>query len=58
MTQRLAADQRAEQAFAAHAAILKAQVADRSLVDNPFWIMLRQDAYERAFNEFEKPRHG
>ncbi len=55
---RLASDQRATDAFAAHAALLKAQVADRALVDNPFWIMLRQDAYERAFVEFEKAGHG
>ena len=39
--------ERQEQAFAAHAAMVKAENATPSLRHNPFWIMLRQDAYER-----------
>ena len=46
---------KADQAFTAHAAMLKAQAADPSLRDNPFWVMLRNDAYERFHIEFIKP---
>ena len=49
-----AATTRANQAFEAHAAVLRAQVATPSLLDNPFWTIIRQDAYERAVIEFEK----
>jgi hypothetical protein len=42
---------RADQAFFAHSAILKAELVDRALQDNPFWTMLKQDAYERFCNE-------
>ena len=44
---------RAELAFAANCAILKAQAADPILFRNPFWTMLRQDSYERFMEEFE-----
>lgn len=34
-------------AFNAHAALVRAEKQDPHLKDNPFWTMLRQDAYER-----------
>lgn len=45
---------RADQAFAVHQALLKAEARDRSLRHNPYWTMIRQDAYEAfalAFKE-------
>ena len=44
----------ADQAFAAHAAIMRAQAGNPALSDNPFWTILRQDAYERFAVEFAK----
>jgi hypothetical protein len=38
---------RAAQAFEAHRAILLAELRSSELRDNPFWTMLRQDAFER-----------
>lgn len=40
-------ERKAEQAFAAHRALLLAEVDNQSLRNNPYWILLRQDAYER-----------
>ena len=40
-------------AFAAHSALLKAEADTPTLKDNPFWIMLRQDAYERFHSAFD-----
>lgn len=47
MSRTLTANQREVQAFAAHAALIKMELRHPSLKDNPFWTMLRQDAYER-----------
>ena len=44
----------ASQAFAVHAGLLRAEHSNRELADNPFWTMLKQDAFERfavAFGE-------
>lgn len=46
----------AEQAFAVHAALLKAETADPSLADNPFWRVLRLNAYEQFHNLFVEGR--
>lgn len=43
---------RARDAFAVHAALLKAERDDPSLSRNPQWTLLRQDAYERFSNAF------
>ena len=45
--------QRAEDAFAVHAALLKAQVNDPALRDNPQWTIIRQEAFERFSLAFE-----
>lgn len=45
---------RAEQAFAVHAGLLGLEELRPELKHNPYWTMLRQDAYERfavAFDE-------
>lgn len=34
-------------AFAVHAALLRAETLDSTLRGNPQWTMMRQDAYER-----------
>ena len=50
-----AEDQRkADESFAAHTALLKAERADPSLFNNPQWTILRQDAYERFALAFER----
>lgn len=45
--------QSAENAFQAHAALLKAERDDRLLRRNPYWSLLRQDGYERFALAFE-----
>lgn len=45
---------KADDAFAAHAALLKAEARDQRLKRNPEWTIIRQDAFERftlAFRE-------
>jgi hypothetical protein len=42
-----APDCKAGMAYAAHQALLMAEHAAPELADNPYWTMLRQDAYER-----------
>ena len=42
-------EQRARDAFAVHAALLKAERDDPTLSNNPQWRLLRMDAFE-AFN--------
>ena len=44
---------RAQQAFAAHTALLLAEKGDRALRNNPFWTILKQDAYERFALELQ-----
>lgn len=44
---------RAEQAYDVHAALLRMERIQPNLRDNPFWIMLKQDAYERFHIAFE-----
>lgn len=48
--------QRAQQAYEAHAAIMRQTAATPALLDNPYWTMLRQDAFERAMVEIEAVR--
>lgn len=48
--------QRADRAFAAHAAMMWAEARDQALRDNPFWTMLRQDAFERFALELERAK--
>lgn len=43
---------RARDAFAVHAALLKAERDDPKLSDNPQWTVLRQDAYEAFRSAF------
>jgi hypothetical protein len=38
---------RAEQAWEVHHMLLLMEVRNQSLRNNPFWTMMRQDAYER-----------
>lgn len=45
---------RAEQAFAVHAGLLGLEELRPELKHNPFWTMLRQDAYERFAVAFEE----
>ena len=40
-------EQEAELAFRAHTALMKAQAADHSLIDNPYFDQLRHESYER-----------
>lgn len=44
---------RAAQAYDVHAALLRIEQAHPELRGNPFWIMLKQDAYERFHIAFE-----
>lgn len=44
----------ADTAFKAHAALLEAEARDPALRLNPYWTMLRQDAYERFASAFAK----
>lgn len=44
---------RAAQAYDVHAALLRMERIKPDLRDNPFWIMLKQDAYERFHVAFE-----
>jgi hypothetical protein len=44
----------ADQAFQAHQAVLLMSIQKPSLADNPFWTMLKQDAYERFVLALEK----
>lgn len=46
--------EKAELAFAAHCALAKAEGADPNLRSNPYWTMLRQDAWEAFWTAFEK----
>jgi hypothetical protein len=43
-------------AFAVHAALLRAERAEPSLRENPRWILIRMDAAEAFVVEFEKAR--
>lgn len=52
----LSTTQRADQAFAAHAAMMQAEARSQALRDNPFWTMLRQDAFERFALELERAK--
>lgn len=44
----------ADLAFHAHAALLRMTALDPRLADNPFWTMMRQDAFERFYHAMEK----
>jgi len=44
---------RASLAFDVHSALLRIEAEYPDLKDNPFWIMLKQDAYERFHIAFE-----
>ena len=44
---------RADDALAAHAALLRAELADPTLRANPCWTVLRQDAFEQWAKAFE-----
>lgn len=44
----------AEQAFAAHAAMVRAEAREPALKDNPCWTLLRREAFarfDRAFGD-------
>lgn len=45
---------RAENAFAAHCALLATEAVRPDLRDNPAWVVLRQDAYENFALAFEE----
>lgn len=45
-------EREAMEAFAVHAALLKAERDDPSLASNPQWTVLRQDAFERFSNAY------
>lgn len=47
-------ERKAEMAWQANLAMLKAQVADNSLFDNPYWVAAREFSYGRFLQEFEK----
>lgn len=50
----LCAAEKADLAFQAHSALLKAERERPELRKNPFWTMLRQDAFERFAEAFER----
>lgn len=43
-------------AFQVHRALLMAERTEPSLRDNPYWTMLKQDAYERFALAFERAK--
>lgn len=45
---------RAELAFAAHCALVKAETENPALANNPFWTMLRHDTWEAFVTAYEK----
>lgn len=45
---------KADQAFAAHRALLVIEARQPELRDNPVWTMLRQDAFERFALAFQE----
>lgn len=45
-------DRNADLAFAAHTTLLAAERANPALADNPFWTVLRQDAFENFMIAF------
>lgn len=47
-------EQKAELAFRAHTALLKAQAADVSLIGNPYFDQLRLESYERFLSAWGK----
>lgn len=47
-------ERRASDAYNAHIALLMAENSDPTLKDNPFWTVLRQDAFEAFSNAFRK----
>lgn len=49
-------EQAAADAFAAHAALIRAERDNPGLSKNPAWTMLRQDAYERFALAFREVR--
>jgi hypothetical protein len=46
-------ERKARDAFDVHAALLKAERDDPRLSRNPYWTMLRQDAFEAFCNAFK-----
>ena len=46
--------QKAESAFMAHKALIRAEQANPSLKDNPDWTLLRLEAFERFSEAFER----
>lgn len=44
---------RAADAFAAHQALLRAEALNQRLKENPFWQLIRADAYEAFCQAFE-----
>ncbi len=47
---------KADQAFAAHSALIRAEREQPALKDNPQWQCLRMDTYEEFCRAFEKVR--
>lgn len=45
-------DEKADLAFAVHTTLLTAERVNPALADNPFWTVLRQDAYENFMIAF------
>jgi hypothetical protein len=50
----LCAADKADNAFKAHAALLQAERVHPELSRNPYWTMLRQDAFERFADAFQQ----
>lgn len=46
--------EKADHAFRAHMALVNAEKADPKLKDNPHWTLLRQEAFERFAEAFER----
>lgn len=50
----LCAKEKADLAFAAHTALLAAEVANPALRDNPCWTLLRQEAFDQFASAYQR----
>ena len=51
---RLTAEERATLAFEVHAALLRTEVLNPKLKNNPLWLILRQDSFEEFYVAMDK----
>lgn len=51
---RLTNEERAALAFEVHVALLRMELANPKLKENPFWLMLRRDSFEEFYVAMEQ----